>query len=103
MELFFEKENTHTEEDHRNLLLSTKKFSTTIPTSVQSVKLDKASSKIVLNNNNNNNNNTISTPIKESEYPIYFRQVKINDTELVLSFFLSEESSFVNKTYLKVF
>ena len=39
-----------------------------------------------LNNNNNNNSN------EEIEYPIYFKQVKVNETKLNISYFFNEGS-----------
>ena len=36
----------------------------------------------------------------DEDYPIYFKQVKINDTELLLSFHFSEDSSFVSAIFI---
>jgi len=83
-DFFFSSNNNaknETEEDYKNLLLSSSKYQSRKDMKKEEKDKEKDKEKENIHNQ------------EEAEYPVYYKQVKINDIEMILSFVYSLNSS----------
>jgi hypothetical protein len=82
IEFFFSNPDStpNTEEEYRNIL-------------VGGAKTKKSNVEIVTTNSNKTKEKEKSE--NEIDYPVYFKHVRINETQLAISFFLADNSPFV--------